>query len=128
MLVAHGWPLVPSFVEIEHLLLRFIEIEHLLPRFIEIEHLLPRSIAIEPQLLLTNRNSVEIEQLLPPRARRGLHMHMRAGVAWIVSGMGLGSLLAQGYPYPYPIPLTLTYSKADAAADAASSSKLQGKY
>jgi len=108
MLVAHGWPLVPSFVEIEHLLPRFIEIEHLLPRSIaiepqllltnrnsvEIEQLLPRSNEIEPQLLLPNRNSVEIEQLLPPRARRGLHMHMHAGVAWIVSGMGLGSLLA----------------------------------
>ena len=80
--VAQGWPLLPSPIEIEHLLPSPIEIAHLLPSSIEIEHLLLAlsSIEIEPLPLLTSPSSVEIEQLLPPRARRG--GHMRARVAW----------------------------------------------
>ena len=64
VLVAHGWPLLPSSIEIEHLLLSPIEIEHL--------HLALGSIEIEPLPLglLTSLSSVEIEieieQLLPP--------------------------------------------------------------
>ena len=73
VLVAHGWPLLPSSIEIEHLLLSpMTEIEHLhLPlRSVEIEAL-PlltslRSVEIEALPLLTSLSSVEIEQLLPP--------------------------------------------------------------